>query len=562
MKRILLLASSVMTVISLQAQTLLWANRFGSTGIEEGIAVTTDASGNVYNTGGFTGTVDFDPSVATANLSNNAGIDIFISKYDANGNYIFAKQIGGASLDSKPRAIAVDASGNAYVTGFFQGTVDFDPSAATTNLTATNLDIFIVKLDASGNFVWAKSISGASSEAGHDITLDATGNIYITGYFYATVDFDPGAGTANLSNGTGADIFVAKYDNNGNYIWARQLGGSSNNCFGNSIAVDGSGNVYTSGSFQGTVDFDPSASTSAPIGSLGFQDIFISKLDASGNYVWAKQIGGTLSDDALGMELDATGNIHLTGFFEGACDFDPSVATANLTNSAGLDIYVCKLDNNGNYMWAKQIGGSSFDAQGSDLSLDASGNIYTTGFFAGTVDFDPSTSSYTLTAAGPSGNNNAFVSKLDMNGNYVWAANLGGTGGDVGNGLTIDASGNIITTGNFSGTADFDPYPANYPLTSAGSTDLFLQKMSPAITLNINETISGFEAVVYPNPSTSVITIKTEENIETVQVYNLLGELVLQNSMSTFSVAELPAGVYTIQIQTIKGMGTTRFVKQ
>lgn len=560
MKHKLLFSTLLLGALAAPAQTFQWAHGIGSTGIEEGLAVATDATGNVYNTGGFMGTVDFDPSSGVANLSNTTGIDIFVSKYDANGNYLWAKQIGGSNLDSKPRAIAVDATGNVYITGFFIGTVDFDPSAASFNMTATNQDIFVCKLDASGNFVWAKAMSGVSSEAGQALTLDATGNIYLTGYFNSTVDFDPNAGVANLSNSTGADIFVAKYDNNGNYIWAKQLGGSSSNSYGYAIAVDVSGNVYSAGSFQGTVDFDPNAGTSA-LTPAGLQDAYISKLDANGNYVWAKQIGGSLSDEILGMDLDASGNIHVTGFFEGACDFDPSASVANLTNSAGLDIFVAKYDVNGNYTWAKQIGGSSFDARGKSVDVDASGNVYSTGFFAGSVDFDPSTSSFTMTAAGPSGNNNAYVSKLDMNGNFVWAANLGGTGGDIGNCVTVDASGNIITTGNFSGTADFDPYPAIYNLTSAGSTDLFLVKLHPAITLNIQEAAAGFEALVYPNPATSEITIRTAENLESVLVYNLLGELVQQEGTNTFSVEQLPAGIYTLQIKTVKGIGTTRFVK-
>ena len=187
---------------------------------------------------------------------------------------------GGASSEYG-YSIAVDSSGNVYTTGYFQGTVDFDPGTGTSNLTsAGSTDVFVSKLDSSGNFVWAKRLGGASSDYGYSIAVDSSGNVYTTGYFEGTADFDPGAGTSNLTSAGSGDVFVSKLDSSGALVWAKGFGGTSNDR-GQSIAVDSSGNVYTTGYFAGTVDFDPGAGTSN-LTSAGGDDVFVLKLTSSG----------------------------------------------------------------------------------------------------------------------------------------------------------------------------------------------------------------------------------------------------------------------------------------
>src|SRR5262249_14945501 len=155
-------------------------------------------------------------------------------------------------------SIAVDASGNVYTTGFFHGTVDFDPGSGTKNLVATgsNTDIFISKLDASGNYVWAKKIGGNTADIGYSIAFDASGNVYTTGSFQGTVDFDPGTGTQNLVASGSTEIFISELDASGNFVLAKHMGGGLYG-YGQCIKVDASGNIYTTGYFSGTADFDP-----------------------------------------------------------------------------------------------------------------------------------------------------------------------------------------------------------------------------------------------------------------------------------------------------------------
>jgi len=390
------------------AGNFLWAKSLGGTSEDYGSSIAVDGSGNVYTTGFFSLTVDFDPGAGTSNLTSAGGQDIFISKLDAAGNFLWAKSIGGTSHEFS-YSIAVDGTGNVYTTGYFLETADFDPGAGTSNLvSAGSYDIFISKLDAAGNFVWAKSMGGTAFDYGNSIAVDSSGNVYTTGYFSLTVDFDPGAGTSNLTNAGLEDIFISKLDAAGNYLWAKRIGGISRD-YGESIAVDGFGNVYTTGNFQGTVDFDPGAGM-VNLTSTGNEDIFISKMDAAGNFLWAKRIGDIARDYGKSIAVDGSGNVYTTGNFQGTVDFDPGTGTSNLTSTGLDDIFISKLDAAGKFLWAKSMGGT-YEDFGSYIAVDGSGNVYTTGWFKGTIDFDPGAGISNLTSIGNSWD--IFISKLD-----------------------------------------------------------------------------------------------------------------------------------------------------
>lgn len=545
-----------------QAQHLEWVKQLGGTGTDEGYSIAVDAAGNVYTTGGFTGTADFDPGMAPHNLTSAGGLDIFVSKLDASGNFLWVKQLGGAggglvNHGDKGNAIALDASGNIYITGWFSGTADFDPGPDAFDLTAAgDQDIFVSKLDASGNFVWAKRMGGEYRDIGHSIVVDTEGHVYITGEFRGTADF--GTHTLTPPPGGSWDAFISKLDASGNVVWVKQLRGSDYDT-GNSIAVDGSGNVYTTGYFYQTADFDPSE-TPFNLTTAGGQDIFVSKLDASGNFVWAKRMGGTGHDGGSSIVADAGGNVYVTGYFRETADF----GAVNLTAVGGRypDIFISRLDASGNFVWTKQIGGTG-DNFGNAIALDAVGGIYTTGRFLLTADFDPGQDTVRLTATGSS---DVFISRLDASGNFVWAVSMGGHGIDEGKSIALDATGSIYTTGSFRGTADFDPGTDIMELTAAGgitntSPDVFVHKMSQP-PLVIHEATAGFNACVFPNPAHSILNIQTNEPIEKVSIYNVTGALVQTATRSTFSIAQLPAGIYLVRIQTEKGVGIVRVVKE
>lgn len=462
----------------INAQEFGWATNFGSTSYDRGHSLTLDSLGNVYTTGYFQGTTDFDPGTGVFNLTSFGGSDLFVSKLDSAGNFIWAIQIGGVSSDGG-NSILVDDSGFIYLTGNFNDTADFDPKGGVFNMvSAGSNDIFVCKLDSVGNLVWAKRMGGTSTDIGASICLDPWGNVYSTGYFYDTADFDPGIAVYNFISAGLGDLYVSKLDNNGNFIWAKQVGDYPIED-GYAMRVDGSGNSYITGHFGHTVDFDPGAGVFNLV-SNGQFDLFVLKLDSAGNFMWVKQIGGFESDEGFSLELDNNGNVYTTGSFSGTTDFDPGIGTYYLTAGALWDIFISKLDSNGNFVWAKRMGNGMipYDNRGNGLTIDKWNSVYTTGYFEGTVDFDPGPATYNLTMAG-SGNtaHDIFIQKLDEFGNFVWAVRVGDTGLDFGNSIAVDLSGSVYTTGFFSVSPDFDPGIDTFNLSSNGSNDIFIYKL-------------------------------------------------------------------------------------
>jgi hypothetical protein len=243
--------------------------------------------------------------------------------------------------------VAVDGQGNVITTGQFRGTADFDPGAGTVNLTSVGgVDLFVSKLDPFGNFVWVRQLGNSTGvDQGFGVAVDGQGSVYTTGGFQGTADFDPGPGTFTLTSAGAFDVFMWKLTSGGNFVWARSMGGSSGTEAGYDVAVDGQGNVYTAGYFQGTADFDPGAGT-VNLTSAGFEDVFVSKLDPFGNFVWAKRMGDSGRDEGHGVAVDGQGSVYTTGFFEGKVDFDPGAGTFSLTSAGSADVFVSKLGPN------------------------------------------------------------------------------------------------------------------------------------------------------------------------------------------------------------------------
>ncbi|HZG01336.1 MAG TPA: SBBP repeat-containing protein, partial [Chitinophagales bacterium] len=450
-----------------------------------GKAIAVDASGNIYTTGYFTATGDFDPGAGVFNLTaegtSPTSRDIFISKVDPAGNFIWAKRIGGIAGPDIANGMCIDNSDNLYLTGYFQGTVDFDPGTGVFNVDAVGTeDIFVCKLDSSGNLVWVKTMGGVGTTGndishGNAIAIDSSANVYVTGYFGSTVDFDPNGGVFNLTSSSAQNVFISKLNSDGDFIWARQIEGAGYGN-GNDIALDAAGNVYTTGNFYGIADFNPGTSVSNLNGGA-YWDVFISKLDASGNYVWARQFTGATSNDfGFSIDVDAVGNVYTTGRFAATVDFNPGGSTYDLTASGTNDIFVSKLNAAGNFSWARQLGGTSIDG-GNAIAVD-SVSVYTTGYFSNTADFDPGPGTFDLTGGTAS---DIFLTKWDSAANFVWAGNMGSTYSDVGYNVVMDKAGGVYTTGHFEFTADFDPGPGVYNLSTpngAGSGAVFLQKVS------------------------------------------------------------------------------------
>jgi hypothetical protein len=538
--------------LTAQIPALDWAKGLGGTSGDAGNCVAVDNNGNVFTTGYFQGTADFDPGAGALSFTSAGGKDIFINKLDANGDLVWSKQIGGTGED-EGNGIAVDALGNVYVTGAFEGAVDFDPNAGTSTLSAAGqADIFVLKLDGAGNLVWAKCLGGTSADESRAIDVASDFSVYTTGQFTGTADFDPGAGVSNLISAGGSDIFVNKLDASGNFVWAKQMGGTSTD-FGFSLALTAADEVYTTGYFSGTADFDPGASVASIISS-GSDDIFISKLDASGNYLWGKNVGGSAADRGYSIATNSGGNAYLTGFFNGTADLDPGAAVANFISAGTGDVFILNLDANGNFVWAKQMSGTT-DNVGHGIAVDSVGNTYLVGVFQGSCDFDPGAGVLSFTAAGP---NDIFIAKLNATGDLVWAGQAGGSGPDLGEVIALDAGGAVYATGVFLGSADLDPGSGTATLTSAGGGDVFVQKLEapPAGMLQHEMKISN--VYVYPNPASDRFSIITSSDagIASVEIFNAAGEKVLAKAIvidNAIDISFLNAGIYFVNVEFENG---------
>jgi len=446
-KLVLLLLISIFSSRTILSHPIEWAKNMGGSADDAVSAMALDASGNVVTSGYFTGTADFDPdSISDYTLVAAGNTDMFVSKIDAAGHFLWAKALGGTS-DEIAKALVLDDSGNVYVTGWFNGTVDFDPGPSVYNLTCLGSHEFVVKLDVSGNLVWAKAFVGTGgSAASTSITLDDSGNVYTTGYFTGTVDFNPDTGTYNLTCAGNQNIFLSKLSNSGNFLWAKSFTGSGYN-YSQAIALDRtSGAIYLTGSFQGSMDFNPHPTSGYFLSAAGFDDLFLLKLDSSASFVWAKRTG-VASHNAFGRSLavDDSGYIYTTGYFNGTIDFDPNAGVVNL-GSISEEIFISKMSGAGNLIWAKQMGGSGSD-WGLAICLDTAANVYTTGRFIGTADFAPGAGQYLLSTPGTAWD--AFISKLDSAGNFLWAKSAGGNNSDDGQAIAVGSGSQVCLAGNF-----------------------------------------------------------------------------------------------------------------
>jgi gliding motility-associated-like protein len=448
----LLFFLSVMRPSHGQQPIFQWAKQFGSsmpddTNFDIGKTIAVDAQGNVYSAGIFFNTVDFDPGPGVYNLINGG---IYISKLSPDGNFIWAKrlavQLDGASK-TKPMDIAVDKNGNVYLTAQFTGTTDFDPGPGVYNLTWRGSDkVFVLKLDTNGEFVWAKQLESLSRASAIEIDKDnnivvcgisitvftnfetsnvvltkltaggnivwvrplgglniqdmkvgRSGDICVTGWFQGVANFDGGVTLESTSSAN--DGFILKLDGNGNFLWAKKLGDAAGREYvlqPRGIVIDSDNNIYAAGKFTGTQDFDPGDKVYT-LTSKGGSDGFVVKLDPSGEFIWAKQFGGHLGTggSALDISIDSDNNIYTVGGYSGTCDFDPG--PGEFLFDLFDDAVLTKFDSDGNFRYACAFTSDADGlCNGRRLVLDHKQNIYITGEFGGTTDFDPGTGTFNL----------------------------------------------------------------------------------------------------------------------------------------------------------------------
>ncbi len=315
----------------------------------------------------------------------------------------------GTSSDDLAYGVSVDSSGNVYMTGGYRGTLD--------DGFFSNYETFLVRYNSSGNEQWRWTLG---KNIGAGVSVDSAGNVYVTGAKEDVGEDDE-------------DVVLYKINSSGDYQWERVIGTNSWD-YGTGVSVDSAGNVYVAGYSGG--DFD------GHINSGGY-DMFLIKYDSSGNKKWSKLLGSDKDDSAQGVSVDSAGNVYVTGSSQG--DFDGH------TNLGEYDVFLVKYDSSGNKKWSRLLGTSNND-WGNDVSVDSAGNVYVTGQFG-----------HTKQTGG-----NMFLTKYDSSGNKKWAKLLGSDNNDWGESVSVDSSGNVYVIGSSWG--NFDGHA------NSGERDMFLVK--------------------------------------------------------------------------------------
>jgi hypothetical protein len=389
------------------------------------------------------------------------GHDIFIVKLDKTGNTVWAAQAGGTAQDFA-WGLDVDVSGNVYISGQIQGEAHFGNITLTPS--ANSYDFFIAKYNNAGQIVWAKRAGGnGSAEAfaqAKAIIVDDAGNAYVTGSFAGSVTFEETVKTADNSE----DIFVAKYNSSGSLQWINTAGGGEDWDSGDGIAVDGSGNVYICGDFNGTTKFCEESFTSA-----GESDFFLAKYNSSGVFQWANRGGSTGDDWCTNLAIDKNDNLYITGAFTNTASFN----SITLTSVGDRDGYLAKYTSGGNIVWASKFGGDGIDS-GVGILIDDATNIYLTGYYGSSTLSD---GSHTINNNGDAFTDDLFAAKYNSSGEPQWLKGAGGDQSDVGNSIGLDNDGNIYLLGHFESTATF----GTNTLTALGdhSYDILFWKFKP-----------------------------------------------------------------------------------
>lgn len=602
-------------------QVFDWVNSIGSTGNDYGNTICTDSTGNVYVAGFISATASFESEQNQVTLPSEGMKDVFVVKYTPEGNIIWAKTFGGPE-DDEANSIDVDSDGNVYVSGFYSNSVDFDPNQGTyLQQSFGNTDAFILKLNSSGDFDWVITLGGASLDNAQSLAVDNNGNIMATGNYRYDAQIVNSSDTTAFNAILNADIFLLNISPEGDINWSESIDGGG---FpeSESISIDDSGNIYLTGNFIGTnADFDPSENTHS-LYAEGQTDIFILKLTDSGEFIWAKRIGGILFDQVSSITNDINGNALLTGFFRSDVDFDPGNGFYQISTGTNPAAFVLKLDSDGEFKWANSFESTSYES-GHSIFTDITGSVYTAGSFHLTVDFDPGPESFNLTSNGQA---DLFIQKMDSTGDFIWAAKYGGEFGDLRHRICLNREGHIYTTGFFYGSADFDIGPEEEILNAEGIVDGFVLKQKNCIidkTLRIedftiiaseyadsyqwincidNEPILGatyqtftpevnkpYAAIltigncvdttecikvnqlsigelqnsisIGPNPLKNELIIQSELDVQGVKIYNLQGQTVLSSNEKILNIARFNSGSYIVEIMTELGISQYKVVK-
>ena len=540
MKHLLFISLLLVAFQSSSAQSWEWSRKINGLGDVHSNNITTDSDGNFIVTGTYeTDTLLID----SIKLANEGSKDLFIAKFNPDGNVIWAKKAGGSGLEFIT-GICTDSLNSIYVIGYyFSGPISFSGTSLDIDIST---DMFITKYDSIGNVEWAISPSGDASVIPYGITCDYSGDLLVTGEFnYDNLTF----GSITL-NDIGFNSFVLKLNNQGVAQW----GVVNNIQFIGDIATDSANNIYVVGSFYGNIAVGDDSLINAV--SSGTSDMCLIKYDPNGNPIWALNEGGTESDGARNLAVDNEGNIYVGGYYYSTT---MQINQTTFSGNAYGDIFIAKYDTDGNNQWAKK--GSSTDKDVlTDIDVDHQGNLYVTGYFEGpSIAFGNKSTTNTN-----AGKRDGFITRLNTDGGTYYVQRQGGIEHDESNDVAVDKFGNAYITGTYrSSSVTVGGVQLSSP--ESGAFDVFLTKIeTPFLQIEDDNKLESVVSI-YPNPinyqSTLRFDLKPNEHFN-INFYDSQGSIVETfGNISTNTIiidrAKFSPGIYYYRLSTTKGRNST-----
>lgn len=494
------------TSMSLFSQTNTeWATTTGNAFSMNLYETIKDNDGYVYTVGSFKGSMDLDPGPGSFNLNlGGSARDGFVQKLDSDGNFVWGAGFSapgwtGSIQHASCRAITCDDSNNVYIMGNFIISADFDPGPGVHNVNSNGNDIFILKLNSDGEFVWVRTMgSNNGGNIGTDILFDPSGYIYTTGYFENSLDFNTDAGTEILSSDT-RHAFVHKLDTAGNFIWVKTTStpsvAPSSASEGISIALDTNSNIYMAGTFSGNQDFDPGQDSTILSSTSTFNDVFVMKLDSTGEFNWVKSIGGEATDEVTDLDISSSNTLYLTGFYRDSIDVDPGSGTYYLNSDTLESSFLVNLDTDGDFETALSLNGS-LDTHIKSIHVNSNEEVYIAGRHRGTLDYDPGVN--TLNSAYSEASRQNFFIKLDNSLNFEWAKSVPNTHLSGGEYIVPDeTTGSVYVSGYYYDSLDFNNVIDTGIFVSEGSGDYFVMKFDDCAPSIGTHTVTACDSLIW-----------------------------------------------------------------
>ncbi|WP_052597592.1 T9SS type A sorting domain-containing protein [Aureispira sp. CCB-QB1] len=513
-----------------QALTTDWVTSIPGDAFEQNSNMAQSPCGDIYTVGFFQG--------ASFGSLSSAGIEKgFISKYNEQGQLLWLKQLAGNSID-RINSITIGNDNEIYIVGEFRGTFRYNNDSL---VSFDELDVLIAKIDSSGNFQWATSLTGWGQESAYDVSISNNGQLIVTGYYENNLTIGAFSLTANNLR----DIFIVSIDQQGNPVWLKTLSGPGIE-YGRSIAIDSSNNIYVAGAFRDAL-YPNSATT---VYGFGSYDAFLAKYDATGQFLWIKVMGGPSVDEGYYVNIDSKQNPVLVGWYDRSMQIDTFI----LNGAKEEDGFAVKFSPNGDLTWAFPLAGT-FDERVYAVDFDSDDNIY----LLGTVDSLLVIGGDSLTNRHLNRPTDIFVIKIDENSNYKWGQTLGHYYNDFCFDLIVHDPTTVYIVGSYQDTSIF----VNDTLISQEGYDVFLGRFSMDTTVSIHQISNNSDIAtinLYPNPavqlqSTLEYTL-TQSTDVIISVYDLLGQELHKKIFKN-----QPAGVYHTPIQLPQQASSIYFVR-